>query len=407
MRSSRAGHVAAGIRVAGLLLVLGGCAREEPPPPLPAPPSAEQLREDLVGVRFAFFEDDDGPRHWTIEAEEIRRLDIAGQTVSDDGQQALSRVTVALRAESRAITGDLRVEHVRRDSAWSLARVDRAGPNFRAGDRRATLFAVELVDDSTGTGRLVLDPIAVFEAGGYRDPLRDWRRAAASLADSSWASDSLYAAAVDSVEALAARSVAPPRSRLRVLAAGASVAQTTVDSSVAVLGGCEVLSAFARRPPGTTPWALATTSSIMGGAVAPGRAVSARERRDLERIARERLELAGADPSRLRARGVVAADLDGDGVDEVVGAFSSGPEANRHAVLVGVEPSATGGRLLFERRPGAGYETFELAGVVDVDGDGAVETVALEEGAEVFRYLVLTSRSGRYADAFRGGGGGC
>ena len=393
-----------------LFALLSACGEkpEEPVPVLPDPPSAAQIQRDLVGQRFVFFEDADGERAWTIEESEIRALDVVGQVVGEDGRGARSRVTVVLRAENRTISGDLFVQHRREGPNWVVEAVSRAGGNFRAGDRGAVLFAVEPLVDSTGvTAALYAEPIAVYDSGRYSEPPRPFAAAIEAFVDSTFASDSLRLAAEDSLTTrIASRYVARGR-RLRLLRAGAAPAWATVDSSQVLVDGCQGIGAWLRADPDAREAPLATSSSVMGGAVAPGRPLTGPESRSLDLAARDRLALSGANPDRLRPAGATAIDLDGDGVDELVGAFTSGDATQRFAVAVAIRASAAGSTVLFERRPARGFDRLAWVGAVDVDGDGAAEAVFLEEGEEVYRYLIVTYRAGRYADAYRGGGGSC
>ena len=184
-----------------------------------------------------------------------------------------------------------------------------------------------------------------------------------------------------------------------------------MDSTRASLVGCDYLTAFAApEDRDATRWAeLATTSSVMGAPTAPGRPIPRDLARALETVARQRLDVSGLDGSRLRLKDARAADLDGDGQDEAVGTFVVGQGDRQSGLALGVEIAGGQPRLLFERLAtrADGFRSFDLLGVVDVDADGAVEAVFVEEGAEVFRYRIVTFRAGRFTDAFRGGGGGC
>ena len=392
------------------IALASGCREAPEPLALPDPPPADQIRDDLVGVRFTFFEDADGPRPWTIEEGEIRRLDVVDQVVDDSGRVARSRVALLLRADKRSIRGDLVVRHRREGPNWILEEAGRAGPNWRAGDTEATLFTVRAVADSTIRRRvLALDPIARYEDGRYLAPLAPFEARARAVFDSTFASDSLRAAAESALARAAADAVVRRGQTLFVLGAGRAPVRASVDSVEVSLIGCQYVTAYADPPtPEAARWAdLATTSSVMGTPLADGRPLGRDLARALDRLARERFEIAGADASRLRQRGAIAADLDGDGRDEAVGVFSTGEGERQQSLVLGVASGAATPRLLFERRPARGFTSFELLGVLDVDGDGAAEAIFLEEGHEVYRYLIVTFRAERFTDAFRGGGGGC
>ncbi|OZC03119.1 hypothetical protein BSZ36_09120 [Rubricoccus marinus] len=398
-----------------LLLVMclaSGCADEPEPVALPDPPSTEQISEDLVGLRFDFFEDGSGARPWTIEAEEIRQLRIVDQVVDDSGRVARSRVALALRAEKRSIQGELILRHRREAPNWVFEGGGRSGPNWRAGDAEATLFAVRVLSDSTIRRRtLAFSPIARYENGRYLAPLAPYEQRARALFDSTFASDSLALAAETGLNRAAADALAPRGSKLYALGAGQPPAEVRVDSVRASLLGCQYVTAYADPPtPEAARWArLGTTSSVMGAPLAEGTALNRPLARALEGVARQRFEIAGVDTQRLRQQRAIAADLDGDGQDEAVGVFTIGEGERRRSLAVAASPGATAPRLLFERVPDrpSGFATLSLLGVLDVDADGAAEALFLEEGTEVYRYLIVTFRGGRFTDAFRGGGGGC
>lgn len=393
-----------------LAVAAGGCAPPPEPTPPPEPPAAEQLREDVVGVRFAFFEDEDGPRYWTIEPAEVRRMDVVEQIVDDSGRVARSRVSLTLRAENRSISGDLILRHLRRDSSWVLESAGRAGPNWLAADESATLFAVRTLSDSTLRRRLfALDPVVRYERGAYHDPLASARAAARVLFDSTFATDSLRQSAEAALERRTGGALAPRT--VFVLGPGHSPSSARVDSTAARLLGCTSATVFAApSDPATSAWAdLATTSSVMGTPEAPGAPLPRPLARAIETVARQRFETMGIDPGRMRIRRSLAADLDGDGLAEGLGAFVAGTGARQVGLALAVEMEAGQPRLLYERQSprGAGYGSLDLLGVVDVDADGAAEAFFVEEGTEAYRYLVVTYRAGRFTDAFRGGGSAC
>lgn len=393
-----------------LFLALAACTKEETPVVSPDPPPASQIRDDLAGVRFAFFEDEDGPRFWTIEDEEIRRLAVVDQAVDDSGRVARSRVSLVLRAENRSILGDLVLRHRREGPNWVLEEAGRAGPNWRAADAAATLFAVRVLSDSTQRRRsLALDPIARYERGRYLDPLAPFRPQAVALFDSTFASDSLRDAAEAALNRRVGASLAGRAAFL--LGPGHAPVRASVDSVQVSLLGCQYATLFATPSDASASgWAvLATSSSVMGTPTASGTSVPRDLTRALESVARQRFDLMGVDASRLRSKGTLAADLDGDGQDEAVGAFVVGQGERQVGLGLAVEMVGGQPRLLFERQATRtdGFWTLELLGVLDVDADGADEVLFLEEGYEVFRYLIVTYRADRFTDAFRGGGGGC
>ena len=411
-RPARARWIAAASLLA---FVVAGCAEPEPEPEpeLPDPPAVEQIERDLVGQRFVFFEDADGERVWTIEEPEIVRVAVVGQQVTEDSLRSRSRISVVLRADTRTIGGDLLVTHRRVGPNWQIESTSRVGPSFTAADESATLYAVEALVDSTGeTRQLFAEPIAVIDRGRWHAPLAAFEAGIRRHLDSLYWNDSMRVAAEDALVARIADAHAPRGRTLRLLARGQAPMRARVDSAQVLVDGCRSVGGYVRSPGGTAREAtLATTSSVMGGAVAPGRPLTTAETRTLEFVARERLAGAGGDPSRLRSRGALAADLDGDGVDELVGAFASGDVASGEpggvSVALAVRPTPAGADVVVLRVPEDGYAALTLLGVVDVDGDRAAEVVFEESGYEAYRFLVVTHRAGRYTNAFRGGGGGC
>ncbi len=392
------------------LVFASGCADKPEPVALPEPPEAEQIREDLAGLRFDFFEDEAGARPWTIEAEEIRNLQVLDQVLDDSARVARSRVSLALRASKRTIQGTLILRHRREGAQWVFEGGGRSGPSWRAGDAEATLFEVRALADTTfRTRSLALNPIARYESGRYLAPLAPFESRARALFDSTFASDSLSLAAETALNRAAGETIAARGATLYALRAGGAPVPVRVDSVHVSLLGCEYASAYASAPEAAMRARLGTSSSVMGAPLADGKPLERSLARALEGVARQRFSLAGVDTQRMRQKRSTAADLDGDGRDEAVGVFTVGEGERQRSLAVAVAPGASAPRLLFERVPdrASGFLTLTLLGVLDADGDGAAEVIFLEEGYEVFRYLIVTYRGGRFTDAFRGGGGGC
>ena len=401
------------------LVSLIGCSRSEPEPPPPVPPAVEQIEADLVGQPFVFFEDADGEREWTIEASEIRSVQIVDTVRAGDPNRLRVRTHVILASPNRTIQGDLRLDYVHAEGAWQVQGVQRVGPNFIAGDGSFVLFDVSpLPEDSLGNPRgLSLDVIARYDDGAFIAPFDRFQSRIDALADSVFVGDSL--ATADSLRQLAESKLASEvgaayarrGTSVRVLRPGEAPQTVRVREVEVGILGCEFLNA---KAPSSVSLgrdaALATTSSILGGAVVPGRPLNADERRQLDRLARERLRVQGLDSERVRSGGSLAIDLDGDGSEDWIGAFAVGDQQAGAArgLVVGARPMASDApRLLLERMTEPGFGAFTLVGAVDMDADGASEVVLLEQGYEVYQYLILTHRAGRFATAFRGGGGGC
>lgn len=386
-------------------LVLSACQSPSTPDPLPPAPTAERIRADLPGVTFDFYQDADGARQWTIAASEIQSVAVVDTARREGGVRVRARV--ALAAPLRTIRGLLDLDYRRDSTDWQLVRVERAGASFAVGDAGFILYDVGgLPSDSLHPDRMSLDVIARFEDGGWTTPLAQIRTRVRALSDSTL-SDSLrlgeLAALSDDV-----REEWVARGRdVRVWAPGRRARTVALDSAQVGIDGCEFVVGWARGTADAN--ALGSTSSVLGGTRV--RALTGRESRALGRLASDRLRMQGQDGGRLRSTGELAADLDGDGSDELVGTFAAGADtlATTAGIVVAARMASDGARLLFERVPdyAQGRNAFSLVGVADLDADGAAEVILREEGYEVYSYRIVTFRAGRFVDAFKGGGGGC
>ena len=381
-------------------MMLCACRHEPTPDPRPPVPDARQVRSDLVGATFSFYDDADGARPWTIGADELRDVQLVDTTARADGARV--RVRVVLAASQRTIRGLLDLDYRLADDRWALRSVERAGPNFFVGDAAFVLYDVSAVpSDSLFPDRLALDVIAQFADGAWTAPLD--RRAAPPLApDGSVPSDSLR----DRVATQRADSIRqawlPTGRAVRVWSPGRAPRTVTIDSAEVGVDGCTYAVGWAQGRADAT--ALGSTSSVLGNTRV--RAPSARDVRALDRLAATRLDTGGG--RRLRSTGALAADLDGDGTDELVGSYAVGADTLAVAgLVVAARMASDGARLLFERLAEPGRERMTLVGVADLDADGAAEVIVREEGAEAYGYRIVTFRAGRFVDAFRGGGGGC
>ena len=387
---------------------LGACRQPEPQT-LPPAPDADRVRADLPGQTFDFYDDADGPRTWTVAADEIRQLQVVDQAAREDGVRVRARVVLA--APSRTIRGLLDLDYRRAGDGWRLAGVERAGGNFAVGDAGFVLYDVGSVpSDSARPGLLTLDAIARFQDGAWTAPLDGVSGRVRALLDSAL-TDSLRRSATDRLADGVGREWVPAGRRVRVWAPGRAPRTVTLDSADVSVDGCEFVVGWARGQ--ADAGALGSTSTALGGTRVS--APSGREARALDRLARRRLAARGQPGGRLRSTGALSADLDGDGTAELVGTYvvgadtlgaDGGPTAS---VLVAARMASDGARLLFERLADAadGFGSLSLVGLADLDADGAAETVVREEGYEVYRYRIVTWRAGRFVDAFHGGGGGC
>ena len=388
---------------------LGACRPEAPAEHPPPAPDADQVRADLVGQTFDFYQDADGARTWTVAADEIRQLEIADTTAREGGVRVRARVVLA--APARTIRGLLDLDYERAGDGWRLRRVDRAG-TFAVGDAGFVLYDVGGVpSDSARPDLLTLDAIARYQDGDWIAPLDGAQRRVRALLDSTL-SDSLRTIALDRIAADVRRQWVPAGREVRVWAPGRAARVVALDSADVSVSGCEFVVGWARGAADAN--ALGSTSSVLGGTRVG--APSGREVRALDRLARQRLAAHGHAGARIRSTGALSADLDGDGTAELVGTYAVGAdttEATEGVPSVGIAVAARmasdGARLLFERvtTDADGFGSVSLVGVADLDADGAAETVLREEAYEVYRYRIVTRRAGRFVDAFRGGGGGC
>ena len=388
------------------LALLAGCRGAPEPEPLPEPPTAEQIRADLVGVRFAFMEDASGPREWVVEPGEVRGLDIVDQIVDEGGEIARSRVGLVLGAPERVIRGEMVVRHRREGAAWAFEHAERAGPDWTAGDAEATLYSVAAVADSAGSRRLLrLQPLARYARGLYTDPLAPFAAEARALFDSSFAADSARAAAERALARRASGALGAAGRRVYLLGRARAPEPARTDSARAELFGCPSAAVYVTAPEAAGWATLATTSGVMGRPQTPGGVLGRDLARALDRAARERFAASGVSTDRLRQQAALTADLDGDGRDEALGVFSV--DADGAALALAVRATATGHEVLYERRPdrAAGFTRLRLLGALDVDADGAAESLFEERGERRRRTLVVTHLADRFTDAFRGAEG--
>jgi hypothetical protein len=385
-----------------------------------APPADEQIANDLVGVRFVFFEDSTGEKRWTVEEGEVRELRVVDGSTAAGGRRHRARVHLTLAAPNRTISGDLDVYYRRAGARWTFDEAARAGANWSVRELAAVVYDVRrpAPGDTTADGRDVwLEPMFRYHDGAYTAPLSPYAGRVEAIRDSSFASDSLRRAARGALEARVARRYLDPSWTVFLLAPGVGPEPTRIVEREASLWGCTWMVGRARASSSerAEQVRLATSSSTMGGARAPGRELTPQESERLAALARTRLEALGVPADRLRrlrAGRAIAADVDGDGRDEFVGAFGVAGSAgapDRALVVVGrPAPAAYGAVAERGTTSDEGWGAADLVGVVDVDGDGDLEVIIREAGPDVYRYVVIARRpDGAWEEAFAAGGGGC
>jgi hypothetical protein len=311
--------------------------------------------------------------------------------------------------------------YYRRDEAgWTFDEAARAGANWSVEELAAVVYEARRVSpgDSTDDGRgLWLEPMFRFHDGTYSAPLDAYDVAVDALGDSTFASDSLRLAAYRSLETRIARRYLDPSWTVFLLAPGAVPAPVRIASRDASVTTCSWIAGRTRAatPAAAERTVLATSSSTMGGASFAGREPTTQEADRLAVLARTRFAALGEAPDRLRrlrAGRALAVDLDGDGDEEFIGAFAIAGDAGtpESAVLLAGRPAPAAYGLVVERVGSAddGWGGMDLVGALDVDGDGDLEIVGRETGADRYRYVVLSRRpDGAWEEVFAGGGGGC
>ncbi|NNF57956.1 MAG: hypothetical protein HKN04_06910 [Rhodothermaceae bacterium] len=432
MRSEGFGLVALAVVVLGL----AGCAADSSRLDAPVAPLPDRIGRDLVGTEFVFFEDADGARTWTIEADEVREVVLRDTVTSADGRTHRARVAVTLASQNRTIRGELLVYYCNVDGLWGFDRAARADArNFTVAERAAVLYAarpapVAPEDTLVDRRRVHLDVIARYAEGTYTAPFEPYADAIDDVLDrprpfyrkppfDRVLRDSLYTARIDSLSRVIARRYFNPSWTLFLLQPGTMPKAVRVRESEAAFDGCQYLTGIVRAPSDAAAQevSLATTSSVMGGTRTPGQVLAPEDERVLLGLARDAFAALGVRSQqldRLRVGRTLALDLTGDDLDDWLGAFSiahpSLPGVAAHALVLGVDPNAPTPRVILERYadPHEGLTDLALEGALDIDGDGRLDLILRESGYEVYQYLILTNPGGTgWREAFRGGGGGC
>jgi hypothetical protein len=117
---------------------------------------------------------------------------------------------------------------------------------------------------------------------------------------------------------------------------------------------------------------------------------------------------------KMEVENLTATDLDGDGNFELVGSFKveggAGDSANTYSLFMIFEPA--GGDFKpaltwFHRGGEADSAARDFVDQADIDGDGVAEVIAAGSYYESNDYIIYKRRQGRWVSVYQGGGGGC
>lgn len=135
---------------------------------------------------------------------------------------------------------------------------------------------------------------------------------------------------------------------------------------------------------------------------------------DLARAAFARNGATPALVKKMEVFNLTAADLDADGRFELVGSFrienNTDQTADARTLFMIYEPTATGLRpaLTWHHRGGeAEYADRRFVDHADLDGDGVSEVIAEGHYYESNDYFIYKKQQGRWRPVYQGGGGGC
>ncbi|MEM8600382.1 MAG: hypothetical protein AAGF99_10715 [Bacteroidota bacterium] len=413
------------------VLSLSVLACGAPDPREPDTPTLAQTSADIVGQAFVFFEDETGPRRWTVEADEVQEATILDDALDAEGTTLRRRLALRLASRNRTIRGEAfayyeRIE-VEADSlggadGWALTELARARGNFEARDRFVRLYAVTRDEQPPVDDRnVVVEPIAVVYEGRIGDPLAPFEADLDSLDEIGphWLRDSTRFARIDGGirEALLNE-----RRGLWVIdpvqgSIPAPIREATLD-----LVKCRTVQGQARASqPLSADAKLAATSSVYSGGLV-GRLPTGEEQRLLLAFARERLRAVEAPEEalrRLRPGRLLAADLDGDGRDELLGTFDAtalrpdAPQTWRLFVIARPDVSGKVLRAVAEvtrddRGPARTPGQFTVLGALDLDGDSAAEVVLRQAGPlGTSRYRILGRTEAGWDTVYEGSVSGC
>jgi hypothetical protein len=161
--------------------------------------------------------------------------------------------------------------------------------------------------------------------------------------------------------------------------------------------------------------ALATNSSTLGRGEGTRRAPTEQERAAALKLAQSTLGQKGVKASliaKMETVNLTAADLNGDGKAELIGAFIiKGAIGAEYALLMVFEPAGAGFRAAmtwYVHTTGeAEVQYRRLVDVLDLDGDGVAEILVQGLYYESHNYMIYKKAAGQWRVVYEGGGGGC
>jgi CO dehydrogenase/acetyl-CoA synthase delta subunit len=152
---------------------------------------------------------------------------------------------------------------------------------------------------------------------------------------------------------------------------------------------------------------LATDAPRVARATGFRRPPSAEERATALASARQALERQGVAAGEMKVVNLTATDVDGDGRAELFGSYAAG----RNNLFQFLEPGPDGYRVVIERFNRADDSAprqmdERLLDHADLDGDGVGEVVTIRGSAEGFDYAIYQKKDGRWRQVYEGGGSG-
>ena len=275
--------------------------------------------------------------------------------------------------------------------ALALAACDAPPAASAQQNARGVLFAVQRGENGQG----VLEPVAVMVRDGFMMPMHEPSDSVAAAFNARWL---------------------PEGRAYPVLSRGERIGSVTVGPSEA--GGCFGVTArgtLALQRPAGEEWEGLAGSGLPEQADAPWlRAVSAAEKRDLDRMAAALFSAHGIDVAG-RTGDTLAAALVGhpNARPVLVASYwlqAASPVTRRAALLVIAEDGQAGYRpayAWFHEGVEASVETRTLVDAADLDGDGQPELVVRTTYYESWDFTIFRRTEHGWMPVYRGGGGGC